>query len=44
MQLFLQPHDSTRRYDVLHYDNGNILGRNGEDKFAQCGDSSERVR
>lgn len=39
----MQPNQFSRRYDVLYYDNGNILGRNGSEKYERCQSESDRV-
>ncbi|XP_055324696.1 uncharacterized protein LOC129579082 isoform X2 [Sitodiplosis mosellana] len=38
------PNQASRRYDVLYYDNGNVLGRNGTQIFEKCADESTRVQ
>ncbi|XP_031620531.1 uncharacterized protein LOC116339051 isoform X2 [Contarinia nasturtii] len=38
------PNQFSRRYDVLHYDNGNILGRNGTEVYEKCADESTRIQ
>lgn len=41
--ILIFQYDDTRRYNLIHYDNGQVFGKGGLDRYQLCESNSFRV-